>query len=164
MQICGKRYLTAPCFLGSKCPLFELREQFLIYDVSLSFEIIYLHTGPEDLLEDDKQKILVEAIFAHTPSLAELEHVLSFIMHGIALSNVSITLKAHIALLSRLFETTKAFNEAHFEALKEIVFVQPNKFKDVLFSTLPDDVLGGKFENSEPFIDLTIVIQQQRSF
>ncbi len=152
--------MATPCFLISRCPLFEYLWSFPINDVSLTFELLYLHTGCEDLFDDDKQKTLVETNFAHThtPTLAELDHVLSFIMHGIALSSDnSVALKAHIVLLARFFETTKAFSETYFEALKEIVFIHPNSFKDVLFSAIPGDILEGKFLTFSLFIELDIV-------
>ena len=150
--------MATPCLLISRCPLFEYIWSFLINDVSLTFELLYLHTRLEDLFDDDKQKILVETIFTHPPTLAELDHVLSFIMHGIALSSGnSVALNAHIVLLTRFFETIKAFNETYFEALKEVVFIHPNSFKDVLFSAVSGDVLEGKFLAFGLFIELDIV-------
>ena len=75
----------------------------LIAFSDLSFEWLYLHTRLEQLLDDDKQTVLVECVYSRKPTVLDLRRVVYRIAHGITTSRKNLTfLKVHFALLARI--------------------------------------------------------------
>jgi hypothetical protein len=107
---------------------------------------LYLHTEPEQLLDEDKQKILVESIYAHKPTLLDLKRVVCYVAHGITASRGNHNaLRAHISLLARICETGRiALDAEGLETLREVIFMHSNALRDLFLSPVSADVLQGE--------------------
>lgn len=107
---------------------------------------MYLHTRPEQLLDEDKQKVLVESIYIHQPTVLDLKRIVCYIAHGVTASrgNHNI-LNARVVLLARISEMGRlALCAKDFEALREIIFVDSNALRHLFLSVVSVEVLKGE--------------------
>ena len=117
-----------------------------ISNSNLKFEWLYLHTRSEQLLDEDKQKALVESIYSHKPTVLDLRRVVYRITHGITVSmQKQNILKTRVALLARISDVGKlALCNDDFESLREVIFVQSSALRDVFLSPMSVEVLNGE--------------------
>lgn len=116
----------------------------LIIRYSLSFERLYLHTTPEQLLDNDWQTVLAETIYMHEPTVLELRRIVCYVVHGIAASKGNLdTLKGRISLLARISEMGRpALSTKDFQSLKAL-FVDMDGLRDLFLSPMPVGILEG---------------------
>ncbi|KIM48447.1 hypothetical protein M413DRAFT_16355 [Hebeloma cylindrosporum] len=116
----------------------ELRSQ-------LSFEWLYLHSSRDDLSKEICQQALAESVFSHGPRPVDVTRAVFFLLHGIAASRQQDgSIVDHLAILARILKYSSAvLASSDFNTLKEMVFLNPIIFNDLMMAPVPPLVLEG---------------------
>lgn len=104
-------------------------------------------SADEELIQDEEgQEILMNAVFAHSPSLSDLKRAICQISHALTVAAEKAgLLRGLLQLLNSLIaRSASALPDANYTALKGYVFALESIQKLCTSSTLPEQVRGGR--------------------
>ncbi|KAF8185167.1 ribosome 60S biogenesis N-terminal-domain-containing protein [Pholiota molesta] len=106
---------------------FYLASNFSEYRRSLTFTWLYIHSGLNEIINEECQIALINSLLMQNPALIDITRAVYLIIHRIsAARQEEAALKSHLTLLARSITALKPIlSSTDLNALKEIVFVQP---------------------------------------